>query len=105
MQGTLTRRDDGIFEGKIGEKVEVDVRSDESVKTVRIFYAGEDDGSAPFEFVIKEGVNKLLVVALGAGSNQKVNVVELLDGNEHHLRFFFWSTMNFSATLTVEGVL
>jgi hypothetical protein len=104
MAGMLTRRPDGIFEGPIGKTVRVDVRSKDPVRTVEIFYAGEVDGEAPFEFEIKSGRHKLLVVALGSDSDQKVNVVEIANDEEHHLRFFFWSTSHFSTTLTIEGV-
>ncbi len=104
MAGKLIRQDDGSFQGKTDTLIQVDVRSEQPASMVRIAYAGEQDGAAPFEFQIKAGMNKLLVVALGVSDGQKMELVEAHGANDWHLRNFFWSKTNFHATLDIEGV-
>ena len=104
MACKLTRQADGSFQGKTGAKVQVDVRSDSAASAVRIAYAGEQDGEPPFEFKIKSGRNKLLVVALGVKNDQLMRVVEVDGANDCHLRNFFWSSTHFHTTLDIEGV-
>jgi hypothetical protein len=105
MACVLTRRDDGVFEGKIGKTVEIDLRSERPVALVRLAYAGKDDGAAPFEFRIVSGPQKLLIVALGAGKTvQQMRIVEDPGGDACHLRNFFWSPTNFFTSLDIEGV-
>ncbi len=105
MACKLTRQPDGSFQAKTGEKVQVDVRSDDgAAKTVRITYAGEQDGAAPFEFETKADKNKLLIVAVGVKDDQKMEVVEVDGANECHLKNFFWSSTHFHTTLDIVGV-
>jgi hypothetical protein len=104
MAGQLTRQDDGSFQGKTNATIQVDLRSDQPASMVRIAYAGEQDGAAPFEFQIKAGMNKLLVVALGVSDGQKMELVEANGASDWHLRSFFWSKSHFHATLDIEGV-
>lgn len=104
MARQLTRQDDGSFQGNTNAIVQVDLRSEQPASIVRIVYAGEQDGAAPFEFRIKAGVNKLLLVALGVSDSQKMELVEADGANDWHLRNFFWSKTNFHATLEIEGV-
>jgi hypothetical protein len=104
MACKLTREEDGSFTGRNGQTVQVDVRSEDTASTVRIIYAGEDDGDAPFEFTIKPGRNKLLVAALGVDDNQRMRVVELDGDTVCPLKTFFWSTTNFHTTLDINGI-
>lgn len=103
MPSKLKRRDDGTFTGKTGAEVEVALRSESPASTVRIIYAGEEDGEAPFTFDIKRGENDLLIVAVGADEDQKMIVVEVTDGEDARLKSFFWSNTRFFTTLTIEG--
>lgn len=104
MACKLTRQPDGSFQGKSDAKVQVDIRSDQPASTVRIIYAGVQDGDAPFEFKIKSGMNKLLIAAVGVKNDQRMRVVEVDGKNECHLRNFFWSSTHFHTTLDIEGV-
>lgn len=103
MACKLTRQADGSFQGETGANVQVDVRSNQPASTVRIIYAGDQDGDAPFEFTIKSGKNKLLIVAVGVTNDQKMRVVEVDGQNECHLRNFFWSSTHFHTALDIEG--
>ncbi len=58
----------------------------------------------PFEFMIKAGKQKLLVIAVGVERNQVMDIVELSGDTVCFLRRFFWSNTNFSTTLDIEGV-
>lgn len=100
----LTRQPNGGFRGPAEERVRIDVRSDQPASVVRIAYAGEQDGDPPFEFLIRQGENKLLVVALGAQDGQKITVVELEGENACPLKRFFWSRTHFHTTLDIEGI-
>jgi hypothetical protein len=100
----LTRQDDGSFQGKTNATIQVDIRSEQPASMVRIVYGGEQDGAAPFEFQIRSGVNKLLVVALGVSEGQKMELVEADGASDWHLRNLFWSKTNFHTTLDIEGV-
>ena len=103
MACSLTRLEDGSFRGKNGATVRVDIRSQDPASTVRIIYAGEEDGEAPFEFTIKPGKTKLLIAALGVENNQRMSVVELDGASECALKTFFWSSTHFHTTLDIEG--
>jgi hypothetical protein len=83
--------------------VRIDLRSEKPATLVRIFYAGEQDGDVPFEFTIKAGRQKLLLVASGAERNQRMRIVELSGRDVCQLRNFFWSPTNFSTVLDIEG--
>ena len=100
----LTRQPDGRFRGRAGETVRIEVRSGDPANTVRIAYAGKQDGDPPFDFVIQQGENKLLVVALGAQDGQKMTVVEVEGENVCPLKRFFWSRTHFHTTLDIEGI-
>jgi hypothetical protein len=104
MPCVLRRRDDGVFEGPTGKKVRVDVVSAQPAATVRLIYAGEQDGEAPFEFKIKPGAQKLLIVALGVTNDQVMHVVEVSGNQNCPLRKFFWSSTHFHTMLDIEGV-
>ncbi|HYR83801.1 MAG TPA: hypothetical protein VE422_06965 [Terriglobia bacterium] len=104
MACKLTKQDNGSFRGDNGAVVTVGLRSDEPASTVRIIYAGEEDGEAPFEFTLKPGKSKLLIAALGIKNNQKMRVVELDGVTECPLKTFFWSSTHFHTTLDIEGV-
>jgi len=100
----LTRRDDGVFVGKTGRTVEIGIRSDQPASVVRLTYAGTEDGEAPFTFTIKKGLQKLLVVAIGVSTGvQLMRIVEDPDGDDCHLKNFFWSPTHFHTTLDIEG--
>jgi hypothetical protein len=103
MACKLTRIAGGTFQGRTGARVAVDVRSDARAKTVRIAYAGEQDGQAPFEFTVKRGLNQLLVVALGVQDGQKMTVVEV-GTDDCPLRRFAWSTTHFFTAITIQGI-
>jgi hypothetical protein len=104
MPCVLRRRADGVFEAPAGKKVQVDVQSAQPATTVRLIYAGEQDGEAPFEFKIKAGRQKLLIVALGVTDDQMMRVVEVSGTTSCPLRKFFWSNTHFHTTLDIEGV-
>lgn len=97
------RQSDGVFVGTTGRKVRVDVESEQPAKLVQLIYAGEVDGTAPFEFTIQEGQQKLLVVAVGVEGDQLMRIVELSGDEVCFLRNFFWSTTHFHTTLDIEG--
>jgi len=97
------RQSDGVFVGDAGVKVRVDVQSEEPAALVQLIYAGELDGTAPFEFTIRKGRQKLLIAAAGVDSDQLMKIVELSGSDACHLRNFFWSTTHFHTTLDVEG--
>jgi hypothetical protein len=103
MACTLIRQDDGTFAGKRGRTVRVDVQSDRPASVVRISYAGEQDGTAPFEFTVKPGRQKLLITALGVDNDQRMKVVEIAAGQPCHLKNFFWSATHFHTTLDIVG--
>lgn len=104
MPCSLERNDEGVFVGPKGKKVRIDVRSDTPASLVQLFYAGEKDGEPPFEFTIKAGKQKLLIVAAGMGGPQRMKIVELSGAEVCPLRNFFWSNTNFSTLLDIEGV-
>jgi hypothetical protein len=104
MACVLKRQDDGSFRGKAGRTIQVDVRSTLPATTVRIVYAAEQDGVPPFEFTIKAGRQKLLVLALGVTNDQRIRIVEVSDPEDCHLKNFFWSSTHFHTTLDIEGV-
>ena len=105
MACNLTRQPDGSFQGKIGSKIQIVVRSDENAaEIVRLFYAGEQDVDAPYEFEIKADKNKLLIVAIGVKDDQRMRIVELEGSCECHLKNFFWSSTHFHTTLDIVGV-
>jgi hypothetical protein len=93
-----------VFEAPTGKKVEINLESALPAKTVRLTYAGEEDGEAPFEFKIKAGPQKLLLVAVGVKNNQTMSVVEVSGNTSCPLRKFFWSNTHFHTTLDIEGV-
>ncbi|MCC7123436.1 MAG: hypothetical protein IT178_01200 [Acidobacteria bacterium] len=99
------RKSDGVFVGKAGQKVCVDLVPDDGkpASLVQLFYAGESDGTAPFEFTIVKGSHKLLVVASGVDGEQRMKIVERAGDAECFLRRFFWSPSNFHTTLDIEG--
>jgi hypothetical protein len=104
MACTLKRRkSDGVFVGTTGSKVRVDLQSEQPATLVQMIYAGEIDGTAPFEFTIQKGRQKLLIVAAGVDSDQRMKIVELAGTEVCHLRNFFWSTAHFHTTLDIEG--
>lgn len=106
MACVLRRRPDGVFEGTTGATVAIDLTSNQPSRLVHLFYAGEHDGTAPFQFTIRPGKNKLLVVAVGtavAGLTQRMVIIEA-GSPPCPLRLFFWSTTNFSTMLDIEGV-
>lgn len=104
MACNLTRGADGVFTGTTGKSVEIGLRSDTPAKIVRLTYAGTDDGAAPFNFTIKRGLNKLLIVAVGESSGvQLMKVTEDPGRNGCHLKNFFWSRTHFFTTLDIEG--
>ena len=48
MACVLTRRkEDGVFVGRTGQKIRIDVRSKEPAALVRLVYAGAQDGEPP----------------------------------------------------------
>lgn len=104
MACSLERNDEGVFVGPTGRKVRIDVRSDKPAALVQLFYAGEQDGEPPFEFTIKAGKQKLLIVAAGVDRPQRMKIVELSGAAVCPLRNFFWSNTNFSTLLDIEGV-
>jgi uncharacterized OsmC-like protein len=97
------RQSDGVFVGTAGRKVRVDVQSEQPAELVQLIYAGEVDGAPPFEFTIKKGQQKLLIVAVGVDSDQRMKIVELSGDEVCPLRNFFWSTTHFHTTLDIEG--
>lgn len=98
------RHSDGVFVGKVGRKVRVDVLSEQPASLVQLIYAGELDGKAPFEFTVQKGRQKLLIVAAGVDGDQRMRIVELLEDDEVcQLRNFFWSTTHFHTMLDIEG--
>ena len=97
------RQSDGVFVGRVGTKVRVDLQSDQPATLVQLIYAGDLDGTTPFEFTIKKGLQKLLIVATGIVGDQRIKVVELSGDEICHLRNFFWSTTHFHTTLDIEG--
>jgi hypothetical protein len=104
MACTLKRRQsDGVFVGAAGQKVRVDVQSEQPASLVQLIYAGELDGTPPFEFTIQKGRQKLLIVAVGVDGDQRMQIVELSANAVCHLRNFFWSTTHFHTTLDIEG--
>jgi hypothetical protein len=108
MACTLERRDDGVFEGKTGRTIQIDIDSDQPAALVKLFYGGDLDGEAPFEFKIRKGPQKLLVVAAGVESDeentQHMRIVERSGGEDCFLRHFFWTPKHFHTTLDIEGV-
>ena len=104
MPCVLKRRPDGVFVGPTGKKVQVDIDSDQPASTVRIIYAGEQDGEAPFEFKIKAGLQVLLIVAVGVANDQLMRVMEVSGTQRCPLRKFFWSSTHFHTALEIEGV-
>ena len=105
MACVLKRRQDGVFEGKTGKTVEIDVTSDAPTQMVRLAYAGTEDGEAPFTFTIVSGRQKLLLFALGSSATvQLMRIVEDPSGDKCRLRNFFWSPSNFFTVLEIEGV-
>ncbi len=106
MACVLTRRPDGVFTGKTGEKVEIGVRSPLGARLVRLTYGGKEDGDAPFTLTIERGSHKLLVVALGAaGGVQRMQILENpSDASPCHLKNFFWSPSHFFTALDIEGI-
>lgn len=104
MACKLTRVPGGGFEAAVGSKIIVDVRSEDPASTVRIAYAGEQDGEPPFEFRVKKGRNLLLLVALGVSQDQRMTVVEVDGDNDCPLKRFSWSSTNFHTALAIEGV-
>jgi hypothetical protein len=106
MACVLRRRQDGVFEGKTGATVTIEVTSTQPSRVVHLFYAGVHDGAAPFHITIRPGKNKLLVVAVGTaagGVTQRMTIIEA-GSPPCPLRLFFWSTTNFSTMLDIEGV-
>jgi hypothetical protein len=103
MACKLTRKPGGTFVAAVGSKIVVDVRSDRPAATVRIAYAGEQDGEAPFEFRLKKGRHMLLVVALGLNREDIMTVVEVDDEDDCPLKRFAWSSEHFLTTLAIEG--
>ena len=78
MACTLKRRQsDGVFVGTAGRKARVDVQSEQPATLVQLIYAGELDGTPPFEFTIQKGRQKLLIVAAGVVGDQRMKIVEL----------------------------
>lgn len=104
MSCTLTREPGGVFTAPVGSQVEIDIRSERPAETVRISYAGDQDGEAPFEFTVKEGKHVVLVVALGVEERQRMTLVEISGEDECPLKRFTWSTTNFSTSIAVKGV-
>lgn len=104
MARCLIRQSDGTFRGATGTMVRLEIRSDRPASTVRLFYAGDEDGEPPFEIRIRPGRNKLLVAALGAEDGQRLRVVEVDGAVDAHLKNFFWSSTHFHTTLDIEGV-
>lgn len=97
------RQSDGVFVGTTGRKVRVDVESEQPAALIHLTYAGEGDDTAPFEFTIQKGQQKLLVVAAGVEDDQLMRIVELSGDEVCFLRKFFWSTTHFHTTLDIEG--
>ena len=93
-----------VFQGLIGRNVEVAVRSQSPANTVRIAYAGSQDGTPPFTFAVQAGKNKLLVQALGCNNAQRITVVEVDGAVDCKLKTFRWSGTNFFTTMTIEGL-
>lgn len=105
MPCKLARQPGGTFKARVGARITVDVRSDQPAETVHIFYAGEQDGEAPFEFVVQRGAFPLLLAAVGVEQDQRMLVVED-DGTEQGcpVKRFSWSRAHFHTTLVIEGV-
>ncbi len=103
MAFQLARNVDGTWGGKNGATVTVDVRSPQPAKTVRIAYGGKEDGIAPFQFDIRNGLSSLLIVALGVKNGQQVDIVEVDGVNEQILKSFIWSKSNFFDFVQVRG--
>ena len=104
MARILSRQPDGSFKGKSGKNVQIRVRSSEGAAgTVRIVYAGEQDGKAPFNFTIKKEKHKLLVIAVGVEKVQRMQVVEVDGSEEYKLKHFYWSPAHFHTTLDIQG--
>ena len=97
------RQSDGVFVGTAGRKARVDVQSEQPATLVQLIYAGELDGTPPFEFTIQKGRQKLLIAAAGVVGDQRMKIVELSGDEVCHLRNFFWSTTHFHTTLDIEG--
>lgn len=104
MSFQLARREDGKFEGATGARLRIGVLSARPASLVRIEYAGVQIAAQPFEFDIKNGENKLLVLVLGAENGQEMEVVELAGEEQRRLKRFFWSQAHPHATLDVVGV-
>lgn len=104
MACKLVRQPGGTFTAPAGSKITIAVRSDQPARTVRITYAGEQDGDAPFEFRVRKGRNLLLVVAVGVAQDQRMLVVEVDGATDCPLKRFSWSSTHFHTTLPVEGV-
>lgn len=94
----------GTFRAPVGSTITVEVRSDKPASTVRIIYAGQHDGAAPFQFTVKPGVNKLLAAAIGVRDGQEMRLVELDGAVENALRSFFWTSTSFHTTVNIEGI-
>lgn len=97
------RKTDGVFVGTVGRIVRVDVQSEQQAEIVRLTYAGEEDGTAPFEFTIQKGRCKLLIAVVGVGGEQRMEIVELAGADVCHLRRFFCTPAHFHTTLDIEG--
>src|SRR5215510_3465731 len=106
MACVLKQQTNGSVQGPTGATVTVAVRSKQTASTVQIFYAGTQDGQAPFQFTIQQGLNKLLIAALGVTNGQRMSVVEV-DGAQDcnpPLQIFFWSSTSFFTALDIVGV-
>jgi len=104
MAFKLQRLNTGDWQGKIGETVSIDVRSNQNAQTVRITYGGKVDSTAPFQFDIRSGLAALLVTALGVKNGQEVEIVEVDGTKTQILKSFFWSKQKFFDFVNVQGV-
>jgi len=103
MAFKLTRKNDGTWEGAVGDTVTLDVRSVKPAKTVRIVYGGKEDGSPPFQFDIRTGLASALVVAQGVKNGQEIEIHEIDGATSQVLKSFFWSKTDFFDFVLVRG--
>lgn len=103
MAFKLSRGEDRRFGGRIGEVVEIGVSPQGQARLVRISYAGEEDGTAPFQFTIREGLHALVVAPIGVLEPQKIFITEKDGIQVQDLTYFSWSSATPIVRLAIVG--